>query len=380
MTTTAPTPPGTPGTNTPATELLTYLNDLGHWCQTRRTELDELDATALKTPGSDHLTSDIVLSMTLWQAIHTRYTTITTLWDNGRATEPQRTHITSLIWGTLEDNHTNNSLAISLPEACRLSDTLASSLRANLGLHGPNPAHHNRVHALRTCIERIRDQVHLIPAQHRSDAQNTLINLDRRVVDITNRYSRGADVGGLLPALETDLALTERNLIVAAGTRANTKHAHNAALARREELNTTANEIRALASQAAHTLNTPPRLGIPDPNALGEPPTEPNELANYTAKLDRVAQALEHARNTFTTALSHHQNTLTHATTTAHTAQTLTTPHATEDLTPLLTALETATTTHPADTTRIAALTAAIDAYTTTYTTQDSTTQQGSSR
>ncbi|MBO3178397.1 hypothetical protein GZ170_02495, partial [Dermatophilus congolensis] len=46
---------------------------------------------------------------------------------------------------------------------------------------------------------------------------------------------------------------------------------------------------------------------------------------------------------------------------------------------------ETATTTHPADTTRIAALTAAIDAYTTTYTTQDSTTQdsttqQGSSR
>ncbi|MBO3141396.1 hypothetical protein GZ199_09105, partial [Dermatophilus congolensis] len=39
-----------------------------------------------------------------------------------------------------------------------------------------------------------------------------------------------------------------------------------------------------------------------------------------------------------------------------------------------------ATTTHPADTTRIAALTAAIDAYTTTYTTQDSTTQDSTTQ
>lgn len=301
---TAPTAPGSLGADVPAGELLAYLDALGTWRDRRRVELDELDEAALRSPERAAVTNDILLSMTLWKAVADRHDLLVAAWDSGRVLAQDRMRLTTLVWGRLDQEAGESSaLAVSLPEACRLSDSLAASLRRTLGLDGHMAGMEHRVRELRASVERIRDLVAQIPARRAGSAQEVLVGLDRRLVDVSERLRRGADVGGLVGPLELAVATAERDLIVAASERTRARDRVTGIAATVADLTAKGEAVRALAAKAAATVHPAPVLAVPDVTALGEPPSEPAELDAYAARLDRVGRALEVARSTYAGAL-----------------------------------------------------------------------------
>lgn len=305
----APPAPGSLGADVPDRELLRYLEAMIRWRDQRRTELDTLDQAALELPEAAErsaVTPDVTLSMTLWQAVADQLALILATWDSGRVGENERRRITTLVWGTLEQpgSRGQQALAVSLPEACRLSDSLASSLRSRLRLDGADPDLAGRLRGLRQTVERIADQVALIPVSRRESAAAVHADLDRRLDDVTERARRGADVGGLLAPLESQAAVAERDLIVAASARAHAKADHRQATQEVDELTARGQAVRALAQRARAEVTPAPRLGIPDVAALGPVPADPGGLAAYLARLDRVGQALGHAHGEYAAALA----------------------------------------------------------------------------
>ncbi|WP_040159133.1 hypothetical protein [Mobilicoccus massiliensis] len=301
---TAPPAPGSLGEDVPAEQLLTYLDALGTWRDRRRVELDALDEAAVRSPDRQALTGDILLSMTLWKAVADRHDLLVAAWDSGRLLAQDRTRLTTLIWGRLDhDAAAGTALSVSLPEACRLSDSLAASLRRALGLDGSEPDVEHRVRELRASVERIRDLVAGIPAGRAASAQEVLVGLDRRLVDLTDRVRRGADVGGLLGPLEVQVATTERDLIVAAADRTRARDRLEGVRATITDLAARGDAVRALAARCAATVADAPVLGVPDVSALGDPPSDPAELDAFCTRLDRVGRALEMARSTYAEAL-----------------------------------------------------------------------------
>ena len=198
-----------------------YLSDLDSWVRYRKDELDELDAAALSSPRKDELTDDMALSMALWKAVADRLQLLFAVWDGGRVLEAERERLATLIHGRLDatldpavlakgatnPGTTSGALAVSLPEACRLSDALAGQLRQRLALDPAADANAARVKDLRASLDRLRDQLALEPDSGRARAQQTWDDLAVRIKDITERLQRGGDVGGLLGPLENDTAL-----------------------------------------------------------------------------------------------------------------------------------------------------------------------------
>lgn len=301
---TAPPAPGSLGADVPAEQLLAYLDALGTWRDRRRAELDELDEAALRSPDRAAVTNDILLSMTLWKAVSDRHDLLVAAWDSGRMLAQDRMRFTTLVWGRLDQEAGDSSaLAVSLPEACRLSDSLAASLRRTLGLDGGAAGMEHRVRDLRASVERIRDLVAQIPAHRASSAQEVLVGLDRRLVDVTGRLRRGADVGGLVGPLEVAVATTERDLIVAASERTRARDRASGITATIADLAAKGEAVRALAAKTTATVHPAPVLAVPDVTALGDPPTDPAELDAFAARLERVGRALEVARSTYAGAL-----------------------------------------------------------------------------
>src|SRR4029453_4710528 len=133
---------------------MVYVDALRHWRDERKRELDELDQTALSARDGAQLTGDIALSMALWQAVSDRYELLAATWNSGRAGVTERERMATLIWGRLgatinpgplaqtgqpalgipgqPSRTAAPGLAVSLPEACRLSDALLSQLRVRL--------------------------------------------------------------------------------------------------------------------------------------------------------------------------------------------------------------------------------------------------------
>lgn len=300
----APQAPGRLGEDIGPDVILRYLDDLGRWRDRRRVELDQLDEACLRSSERDALTGDILLSMALWKAVAERHDLLVETWDSGRVLEKERRRISTLVWGRLDQRAGDgNALAVSLPEACRLSDTLAASLRSRLRLEGAEPDVSHRIRDLRAQVERVRDQVALVPASTRAGAQQTLVSLDRRLVDVTDRARRGADVGGLLGPLELELATAERDLIVGAATRDRARGDHARATQVSEELVARAEAVRRLAARCVAQVDPAPRLGVPDPSALGAPPTEAAALSAHLVRLDRVGAALDQAHAAYAAAL-----------------------------------------------------------------------------
>ena len=95
---TAPSAPGKLGTPVDVQAAMTYLGLLGAWIQQRRAELDELDATILSSPDRS-LTSDMMLSLSVWQAIKSRYDLLLATWDSGRVGPKEQERLSALIWG-----------------------------------------------------------------------------------------------------------------------------------------------------------------------------------------------------------------------------------------------------------------------------------------
>jgi hypothetical protein len=302
-TATAPSPPGRIGSSIPAQDLLAFLDALGSWRDRRRKELDELDQAALNSADADALSGDIVLSMAVWKAVSDRYDLILVTWDSGRVGTTETERISTLIWGGLDTGGAAGSLAVSLPEACTLSDALASTLRAKLALEPGDADLAARLRQLRAGVERINDLVAIEPAATRNAAIATHHDLDRRTTDLTERAKRGADIGGLIGPLEIDAAHAERDLIVGAATRR--ERAADVARARavRTELEAQGQAVRALADRCVATVMPAPRLAVPDVTALGPVPNTPAELENYLTRLDAVRRALGQAQTAYGSAL-----------------------------------------------------------------------------
>ncbi|ADB34977.1 hypothetical protein Kfla_5974 [Kribbella flavida DSM 17836] len=320
----APAPPGRIGSSIPAAELLAFLDALGTWRDRRRAELDELDHAALHAPDADALSADVVLSMAVWKAVSDRYELILLTWDSGRVGPTETERISTLIWGGLDTGvgarsgasgadagsglghglgAGTGSLAVSLPEACTLSDALAATLRAKLALDPGDADLAARLRQLRAQVERINDLVAREPAISRNEAIARHHDLDRRVTDLAERSKRGADVGGLIGPLEIDAARVERDLIVGSATRR--ERAADVARARtlRTELEAEGAAVRALADRCVAQVQQAPRLGVPDVTALGPVPNTPAELEKYLTRLDAVRRALGQAQSAYGAAL-----------------------------------------------------------------------------
>jgi hypothetical protein len=300
----APAAPGRLGSPLNPQEALRYLDELGRWRDQRRAELDELDAAALDAPDGDALTADITLSMALWKAVADRHDLLLATWDSGRVGPAERERMSALIWGRLDTSSAAGSaVAVSLPEACKLSDALASSLRARLALSPGDADVSARTKHLRAQVERIRDQVDREPATSREAAAADLADLDTRLTDVVERAKRGADVGGLLGPLEIDAARTERDLIVRGARRR--EEAADAARARRvrAELKARGDAIRDLAAKSVAAVTPAPRLAVPDVTALGAVPEDPGAVDAYLARLDTVSRALTQAQTAYAAAL-----------------------------------------------------------------------------
>jgi hypothetical protein len=306
----SPPAPGALGTDVPDRELLRYLDAMIRWKDERRAELDRLDQAALglEDPAERAaVTPDVTLSMTLWQAVSDRLGLILATWDSGRVGEAERRRITTLVWGSLEQPGSRGggqALAVSLPEACRLSDSLASSLRSRLRLDGADPRAADRLVDLRQQLARIADQVALIPESRRASAAQAHALLERRLEDVAERVRRGGDVGGFLGPLEAEAATTERDLIVAASARAHAKADRAQATREVDELAARGQAVRALAERARAEVHPAPRLGVPDVTALGPVPSDPDGLTAFLGRLDRVERALTQAHGEYAAALA----------------------------------------------------------------------------
>ncbi len=302
---TAPAAPGRLGVALDPAQAQSYLAELEEWLRGRRTELDEIDAAALAADRADELTRDLALSMALWKAAADRHQLLRATWDGGRVGQTERERLSVLVWGHLQDATAGGGagLALSLPEACRLSDALAGQLRTRLALDPVADAHARRVAELRVTLDRLHDQVGLEPGAARPAAQATLDALTERTDGVAERARRGGDVGGLLGPLENDLARFERDLIVGGARRRSARERIAVATERVAELEARQGALEQLARRAVRTVSPAPRNAIPDVSALGPVPTGEDDLTAYLARLDRVDAAMTLAQHRYATAI-----------------------------------------------------------------------------
>lgn len=319
-----PEPPGRIGVAISPEDALHYLEALGAWRDQRRAELDRLDEAALAasngdaatgTAGMTGLTGDVMLSMALWKAVADRHDLLLATWDSGRVGPAERERLTSLIWGRLDATldpqlarrpdvpSSSGALAVSLPEAMRLSDALAASLRVRLSLDTSDADVTSRLRQLRAQLERVRDLVAAEPQDSRDRFSRKLAKLDERLSDMVEKAKRGADVGGLVGPLEADAARAERDLIVGSATRADAARDVTRARGLRAELEARGAAVRSLAARCVASVTPAPRFAVPDVAALGPVPQAPADVDAYLARLATVSRALNLAQAAYATAL-----------------------------------------------------------------------------
>jgi len=300
----APAAPGRLGQAASELDLQRYLTALGVWRDRRRGELDALDAAALAAPDSSAYNADVTLSMAVWKAVADRHDEMTAVWDGGRVGQPEREKITTLIWGRV-----GGGLAVSLPEACRLSDALAGQLSARLSLDPSSADVAAHVRSVRETIERVRDLLAAQPAgPARDKAADTLRRFDERLADVRDRASRGADVGGFLPALELDASHMERDLIVGGAKRREAARDQGRATDLRARLVARGQEAREIARRCIEAVTPAPRLAVPDVTALGPVPTALEGVEAYLARLNKVDRAITMAEDAYGKALAERED------------------------------------------------------------------------
>lgn len=309
----APQAPGRLGEAIDPHLILTYLQGMEQWLGERRRELDALDAAVQAAPQGATMTGDIMLSMSLWQAVKQRLELVAVTWDSGRVGITEQERISSLVWGRLDTTvgvHAgqNQSLAgmnLSMPEACRLSDALASSLRSRLNLDPDADALSARVRALRAQMERLRDQIQLEPAGPDFDrARAHLATLAARTEDLHDKLTRGGDIGGLVGPLEIEATTWERDLIVGATNRRRTQAKLQQVRERVADLLVREEALTKLVAQTVAAVDPAPKYAVPDVAALGEIPTTSPALEQFETRLDAVEKAFQIVQTSYSTALS----------------------------------------------------------------------------
>lgn len=313
---TAPTAPGRLGEAIDPQAAMTYLGLLGAWIPQRRAELDEFDASILSS-GDRSLTGDMILSLSVWQAIKNRYDLLVATWDSGRVGPTERERLSALIWGRLDDTLPESGgaaadsalisgLSVSLPEACRLSDALAGQLGSRLN-KTPQADHlASRIRDLRAQLERLRDQAALEPPATRSSVLATVDDLATRTADLAAKSERGGDVGGLIGPVEIQAATLERDLIVGNTRR---RQAQDKLARAREILESLQLRESALSSLVRHVVTTvtpAPKYAVPNVSALGGVPSSAAKLDVYLARLGTVSKAMQVVQDAYSAALDGH--------------------------------------------------------------------------
>lgn len=306
--TNAPAAPGSLGTAPSAQEMLSYLGAMDAWLGQRRAELDALDAQILSTGRQAELTADMTLAMALWQAAKTRQNLLLTTWDSGRVGREELERLSGLIWGRLDTAASPvadlQSMAVSLPEAGRLSDALIAQLRVRLNTDPNATALQLRLTGLRAQAERIRDQLALEPPALLPIGQARLNEIVARTDELRDKQGRGGDIAGLLSALETEAARFERDLIVGAARRREGREllgkvrAEHAAAAERESV------VAALVAEAATAVWPLPQLSVPKLAQLGPIPNTADALAGYLTRLSQFNAATTDVQTQFTARLA----------------------------------------------------------------------------
>lgn len=304
---TAPRAPGRLGQPIDPSAAAGYLLALGEWRDSRKKELDDLDAAALKSARADELSRDMQLSMALWKAVADRYELLMATWDSGRVGAVERERLAALIWGSMDAaGDLSSQFSVSLPEACRLSDALAGQLRVRLSLDPAAGRSAERIRDLRAQLERIRDQVGLEPVNARDRAEASLAKLHRRVDEVADKHQRGGDVGGLLGPLEVDAATMERDLIVGAANRHKARDLVLRARETRADLLNTEAALRQLVRQCVQTVTPAPKYAVPDVEAIGPVPNTEAALQPYLNRLEQVGRAMALAQKAYSEGLATH--------------------------------------------------------------------------
>ena len=309
--TVAPSAPGRLGVGAPAEALRGYLDELGRWRSRRKAELDRLDEATLRATDPDSYTGDVTLSMALWQSCSDRCDQLVQAWDSGRADQVARERMSQLIWGRLDSGAgLGAGLAVSLVDACRLSDALAAQLRARLSFDPRAADSAARVTALRAAMERLRALAQADPG-----SVGIVQRLVARVEDLAGAAGRGGDVTGPLEVLEADAARAERDLIVTTATRREVERDRErqagalvrdrvramnelAALEHREQ------GLRELADRCVHRIAISPRLAVPEPEVLGPVPADRAGLDAYLQRLSAVMRAMDVVEQAYTAPLA----------------------------------------------------------------------------
>ena len=148
---------------------------LGTWRDERKAELDVLDEAALGAWTRPRHRRPAALDGAVEGRRGPLRPAVAT-WDSGRVGPTELERLSTLVWGRLDATNSPR-LAVrcrrwraspsSLPEACRLSDALAASLRARLGSTRRRPTSGTAASAARP-VERVRDLVDREPAQARA--------------------------------------------------------------------------------------------------------------------------------------------------------------------------------------------------------------------
>ncbi|MBP8919623.1 MAG: hypothetical protein KBG85_07955 [Micropruina sp.] len=304
---TAPAAPGKLGEPVQPQAMVGYLAELDAWLAARRAELAAIDAEILGR-RLDALTSDLQLSLALWQAVKSRNDLLLVTWDSGRVGQAECARLSSLIWGRLDTGAAPSAqlagMAVSLPEACRLSDALVAQLRQKLNLDPNTEQLSRRLRDLRAQLERIRDQIRTEPPPSVEAAAAEVAALAARVSDLEAKRERGGDVGGLLGPLEIDAARFERDLIVGGAKRRENRDALARARELTDELTAREQALRQLVANAVEAVSPAPKYAVPEVAALGPVPNTRAAIDAHLARLTQVSRAMQVVQEAYSGALA----------------------------------------------------------------------------
>lgn len=355
----APPPPAEPGLPAPDEATDRYLSELARWRLRREHELRALDELTRSHGERQALEADLTSSMTLFHAIAQRHDLLLATWADVQGGEGEREWVAQLIWGVLElPDGDADALAVSMPDALRLSDALAGSLRVRVDADGEATAQ-DRLAGLDAGLERVRG---VLAEQDGSAGEEVAEALEDAAGQVEALH--GQDEPGLaeIGAAESHLVAVERELIVSAASHAHARADREQAEAERAHLVARGEAVRSLAQRVLDDVRPAPRLGIPDVTALGEVPEDEGALETYVNNLERVGRALEQAHATYAAALAEYADLADRAERLAKTLAGCGAPTSV-DLAGMLTAAKESLHTRPADVQRASALIAAQEAY-----------------
>ena len=294
-----PWPPGAIDQAAEPRAVMAYLDALGVWLAERRHELDRLDQTIRTLPDPAGPTADLMVALSVWQAVETRHQALLTTWDSGRVGPVQLRQLAQLLWSRLDDDPTDaqvtldRGLSINLAEACRLSDAVTAQLTASLNLSPLAAQLSLRLDGLRAQVERLRDQVRLEPAEGRAARQRDVDGIAAETAELSAKAARGGDIGGLIGPLEIRAARLERDLIVGNAQRRQQRDVRQRADRLRRDLLLREQAIVTLVAEVRRSVTPAPKYAVPQIEALGPVPTEPAALETYAERLNRAGQALD---------------------------------------------------------------------------------------